>query len=85
MKTVMMKNITIKSNPINTKEENILRRRDFTLEMEIASLKKVMDMFLILTKKNSSSWPWIQSLLIQKMNQSKRKIKLRKRRHLMGK
>jgi hypothetical protein len=65
MKTVMMKkNITIKANPINTKEENILRRRVFTLERTVAHLKKVMDVFMILTKKNYFSWPWIQSLLI---------------------
>ena len=61
---VMKKNITTKANPINTKEENILRRRFFTIERKVAHLKKVMDIFLILTKNNSSSWPWIQSLLI---------------------
>jgi hypothetical protein len=56
MRIVMIKkNITIKENLIDTKEENILRRRVFTLERTIAHLKKVMDMFLILTKNNSSS------------------------------
>jgi hypothetical protein len=56
LKTIMMKkNIKIKSNHINTKEEDILGRRGFTLERTIAHLKKVMDMFLILTKNNSSS------------------------------
>jgi hypothetical protein len=54
---MMNKSITLKSNPINTKEENILRRRAFTLERIVAHLKKLMDMFLILTKNNSSSWP----------------------------
>jgi hypothetical protein len=53
--TMIKKNITIKSNLIDIKEENILRRRFFTLERTITRLKKVMDMFMILTKKNSSS------------------------------
>jgi hypothetical protein len=56
IKIVMMKkNITTKEIPINTKEENILRRRVFTLERIVACLKKVMDMFPRLKKKNYSS------------------------------
>jgi hypothetical protein len=56
MRTVMIKNnITIKANLIDTKEENILRRRLFTLDRIVARLKKVMDMFQILKKNNSSS------------------------------
>ena len=55
-RTIMIKNnITIKSNLIDTKEENILRIRVFILERKRAHLKKVMDMFLILKNKNSSS------------------------------
>jgi hypothetical protein len=58
MRTIMIKkNTTIKENLIDTKEENILRIRDFTLERTIACLKKVIDMFMILTKNNSSSYP----------------------------
>lgn len=34
-----------------TKEENILRRKYFNLERTISRLKKVMDMFMLLTKK----------------------------------
>jgi hypothetical protein len=55
-RTIMIKNnITIKTNLIGTKEENILRRRVSTLERTITCLKKVMDMFMILKKNNSSS------------------------------
>jgi hypothetical protein len=54
MRTIMLnKNITIEVNLINTKEENVIRRRVFTLI--VAFLKKVMDMFMILTKNNLSS------------------------------
>jgi hypothetical protein len=66
-KIMSKKNTTKESNLIDTKEENILRGRVFTLKRIIVCLKKVMDMFLILTKKNSSSWPWIHSLPIKKM------------------
>jgi hypothetical protein len=56
MRIVMIKkNITIKENFVNTKEENIPRRIVFTLERTISHLKKVMDMFLILKKNDSSS------------------------------
>jgi hypothetical protein len=56
MRTIMStNNITIEPNIIDTIEENILRRIDFTLERIVACLKKVMDLFLILTKKNFSS------------------------------
>jgi hypothetical protein len=88
MKTITMKkNITIKANLINTKEEDILRRRVFTIERTITCLKKVMDMFMILAKKNSSSWPCIQSLLIWKMKTiiKKNQIKKKKKKTLMGK
>jgi hypothetical protein len=44
---MMDKNITIKSNPINTKEENILRRRFFTLKRIVAHMKKVVDVYEI--------------------------------------
>jgi hypothetical protein len=54
-KLMIKKIITIKENLIDTKEENILRIRVSTLERTINRLKKVMDMFLILTKNNSSS------------------------------
>ena len=46
MRTIMRnKNIIIKSNIIDTKEENILIIRVSTVERTIARLKKVMDMF----------------------------------------
>jgi hypothetical protein len=60
VKTMMMtkvminKNISIKENLIDTKEENILRSCLFTLEMTIVHLKKVRDMFLTLKNNNSS-------------------------------
>jgi hypothetical protein len=57
MRTIMIKNITVNTNIIDTKEENILRRRVSTLERTIVRLKKVMDIFMILIKKNSSSFP----------------------------
>jgi hypothetical protein len=79
------KNITIEANLIDTKEENILRRRFFTLEMIVARLKKVMYMFLILKKKNSSSWPWIQSLPIKKVKTIRKKKENKKENTLMGK
>jgi hypothetical protein len=65
-KIMLKKKITIEENLIHTKEENILRRRVFTLERTIAHMKKVMDMFLILKKKNSSSQIWIQIILINR-------------------
>jgi hypothetical protein len=61
VKTMMMtkimtnNNIKIKENLIDTKEENILGIRVFTLEGTISHLKRVIDMFLILKKNNSSS------------------------------
>jgi hypothetical protein len=80
------KNVTIEANLKDTKEENVLRRRFFTLERIVAHLLKVMDMFLILTKKNSSPWPWIQSLPIKKMKTIRKKNKKKKKKKtLMGK
>jgi hypothetical protein len=43
-----------------------------------------MDMFLILENKNSSSYPWIQILLINKINTIK-KNQINKKNTLMGK
>jgi hypothetical protein len=81
------KNITIQGNIIDTIEENILRRRVFTLESIVALLKKVIYMFMILTKNNYSSWPWIQSLLIMKVKTIRKKMKKKKKKKktLMGK
>jgi hypothetical protein len=74
------KNITIQENIIDTIEENILRRRVFTLESIVALLKKVMYMFMILTKNNYFSWPCIQSLLIMKVKTIIKKMKKKKKK-----